>query len=381
MSSITHAIRSDFTALFTNSSSMDGDTTSPIRRDFSFQCDREQASPISAIMNYTPPTSPRCQSPVAATRKPTSAGDSEHSEAEADAVSALQMMMLLRTPPKEKTDSQFFPTDGDHSDCESHSGSSESEYDIEEDEDDREDPQIVERRLSATLRKRLYGSSTAPSDDEDEDEAYNVPKRRISYAHAYPDTAPDIASWRDRLRRQQPSVKSVTVPRPVPIKIVSGMNARVERERAIALTTPVVTKKQGPMSYPMTPAPSHEAEPVVSSSRMRRTSSSSSTTSPTTPHHRSSITTTTASTFTSNRTCAACRASQTPCWRPGFTPGTWLCNSCGLRYKKTGVRCVNEDCCYLPVRTEWREMKLGSAGGKGGMRCLQCGGEVKVRGG
>ncbi|BFZ61801.1 hypothetical protein YB2330_002877 [Saitoella coloradoensis] len=376
MSSITHAIRSDF---ITNTNSMGGDTTSPIYRDFSLHCDREQASPISAIMNYTPPTPPRCQSPVA-TRKPTSAGDSEHSEAEADAVSALQMMMLLRTPPKEKTDLQFFPTDGDHSDCESHSGS-ECEYDTDDEEDECEDPQIVERRLSTTLRKRLYGSSTAPSDDEDEDEAYNVPKRRIAYAHAYPDTTPDIASWRDRLRRQQPSV-TVSVPRPVPIRIVPGMNARVEKERAVAVSTPVVTKKQGPMSYPMTPAPSHEAEPVVSSSRMRRTSSSSSTTSPTTPHHththhRSSIT----STSTSNRTCAACRASQTPCWRPGFTPGTWLCNSCGLRYKKTGVRCVNEECCYLPVRTEWREMKLGSAGGKGGMRCLQCGGEVKVRGG
>ncbi|CAG8850026.1 20615_t:CDS:1, partial [Racocetra persica] len=30
------------------------------------------------------------------------------------------------------------------------------------------------------------------------------------------------------------------------------------------------------------------------------------------------------------KVCASCRTRSTPCWRPGWRPDLFLCNSCGL---------------------------------------------------
>ncbi|QSL64995.1 hypothetical protein MERGE_002299 [Pneumocystis wakefieldiae] len=61
---------------------------------------------------------------------------------------------------------------------------------------------------------------------------------------------------------------------------------------------------------------------------------------------------------TSERRCISCGCSNTPCWRPSWYGNTGLlCNSCGLRYKKIGVRCLNKNCRHIPLRSEFREMK------------------------
>lgn len=92
------------------------------------------------------------------------------------------------------------------------------------------------------------------------------------------------------------------------------------------------------------------------------------------------------------RSCISCHNSQSPCWRPSWssTEGQ-LCNSCGLRYKKTGARCLNEKCLRIPAKGEWTLMKnkgrttchvFDSEGVKIGetvaYKCLHCDGEVEV---
>ncbi|KAG4301333.1 hypothetical protein PCANB_002316 [Pneumocystis canis] len=80
------------------------------------------------------------------------------------------------------------------------------------------------------------------------------------------------------------------------------------------------------------------------------------------------------------RRCVSCGCSNTPCWRPSWYGNTGLlCNSCGLRYKKIGVRCLNKNCRHIPLRSEFREMK-SRVKGNAAIDCIKCGGEVKIRG-
>ncbi|ORX89348.1 hypothetical protein K493DRAFT_410491 [Basidiobolus meristosporus CBS 931.73] len=48
--------------------------------------------------------------------------------------------------------------------------------------------------------------------------------------------------------------------------------------------------------------------------------------------------------------CASCGVKHTPCWRPGWSEHVPLCNSCGLRYRKTKIYC--RGCLYIPLRSE-----------------------------
>lgn len=104
-------------------------------------------------------------------------------------------------------------------------------------------------------------------------------------------------------------------------------------------------------------------------------SSSSSTTN--SPKRRKSYTTQTV------RTCISCQSSDSPCWRPSWSPRKHdqLCNSCGLRYKKTHTRCLNEVCKKIPTKGELNIMKshgVVTDAVKGcddlftGYRCLFC---------
>ncbi|KAG5440041.1 hypothetical protein PCK2_000649 [Pneumocystis canis] len=80
------------------------------------------------------------------------------------------------------------------------------------------------------------------------------------------------------------------------------------------------------------------------------------------------------------RRCLSCGCSNTPCWRPGWYGNAGLlCNSCGLRYKKIGVRCLNKNCRHIPLRSEFREMK-SRIKGNASIDCIKCGGQVKIRG-
>ncbi|CAN3361602.1 transcriptional regulatory protein Ash1p [Diutina catenulata] len=84
------------------------------------------------------------------------------------------------------------------------------------------------------------------------------------------------------------------------------------------------------------------------------------------------------------RICISCGSDQSPCWRPSWSVKEGqLCNSCGLRYKKTSARCLNTSCKKIPAKGEWSLMQ-----GKGtvqfedgieGYSCLECGWRVEVK--
>ncbi|CDO92135.1 unnamed protein product [Kluyveromyces dobzhanskii CBS 2104] len=61
----------------------------------------------------------------------------------------------------------------------------------------------------------------------------------------------------------------------------------------------------------------------------------------------------------SHRFCVSCHITDSPCWRPSWSKNKQdqLCNSCGLRYKKTHTRCTNENCRKIPSKGELTLMK------------------------
>nr|XP_033779464.1 GATA-type zinc finger protein 1 isoform X2 [Geotrypetes seraphini] len=62
--------------------------------------------------------------------------------------------------------------------------------------------------------------------------------------------------------------------------------------------------------------------------------------------------------------CASCRTEKTPLWRDA-EDGTPLCNACGIRYKKYGIRCFK--CWNIPKKE-----------GKTCSKCLICGGRLHL---
>lgn len=59
------------------------------------------------------------------------------------------------------------------------------------------------------------------------------------------------------------------------------------------------------------------------------------------------------------RKCVSCDSQDSPCWRPSWSKRRQdqLCNSCGLRYKKTKTRCLNMECKKIPTKGELNIMK------------------------
>ncbi|KAK9460076.1 uncharacterized protein V1516DRAFT_626678 [Lipomyces oligophaga] len=79
----------------------------------------------------------------------------------------------------------------------------------------------------------------------------------------------------------------------------------------------------------------------------------------------------------SGRKCISCGSDQSPCWRPSWSvEAGQLCNSCGLRYKKTGARCLSASCGRIPAKGEWVTMRSTQPAGR--YSCLYCGSGVAV---
>lgn len=84
------------------------------------------------------------------------------------------------------------------------------------------------------------------------------------------------------------------------------------------------------------------------------------------------------------RRCISCNSDQSPCWRPSWSAAAGqLCNSCGLRYKKTNARCIEAGCGRIPAKGEWVTMKNAAAaavaaGKKLSYKCLYCNGRVEM---
>ncbi|KAG7664825.1 ASH1 [[Candida] subhashii] len=84
------------------------------------------------------------------------------------------------------------------------------------------------------------------------------------------------------------------------------------------------------------------------------------------------------------RVCISCGSDQSPCWRPSWSiKEGQLCNSCGLRYKKTSARCLNSQCKKIPAKGEWALMQskgmVQFGDGIDGYSCLECGWRVEVK--
>lgn len=83
------------------------------------------------------------------------------------------------------------------------------------------------------------------------------------------------------------------------------------------------------------------------------------------------------------RMCISCGSDLSPCWRPSWSPKEGqLCNSCGLRYKKTAARCLNDQCRRIPAKGEWNSMvSKGMAlyDGVEAYSCLGCGYKVETK--
>ncbi|KAK8443075.1 DNA-binding transcription repressor [Candidozyma auris] len=91
------------------------------------------------------------------------------------------------------------------------------------------------------------------------------------------------------------------------------------------------------------------------------------------PHHHHQV-----------RVCISCGSDQSPCWRPSWSVKEGqLCNSCGLRYKKTAARCLNRKCKKIPAKGEWSLMqskgKTDFGDGDIAYSCLDCGWKVEVK--
>lgn len=90
------------------------------------------------------------------------------------------------------------------------------------------------------------------------------------------------------------------------------------------------------------------------------------------------------------RKCVSCHSSDSPCWRPSWSgrKQDQLCNSCGLRYKKTHTRCLNELCRKIPTKGELSIMKTNGIFKEQredgqelrGYRCLFCNGITQTEG-
>ncbi|KAJ7375829.1 GATA-type zinc finger protein 1 [Desmophyllum pertusum] len=61
--------------------------------------------------------------------------------------------------------------------------------------------------------------------------------------------------------------------------------------------------------------------------------------------------------------CASCGTFKTPLWRDA-KDGTHLCNACGIRYKKYGIRCVR--CWYIPKNKEEKALPCCTSCGRKG---------------
>lgn len=91
----------------------------------------------------------------------------------------------------------------------------------------------------------------------------------------------------------------------------------------------------------------------------------------------------------SHRICISCLSSDSPCWRPSWTnrKQDQLCNSCGLRYKKTRTRCLNDSCRKIPSKGELAIMKANArvtqvndnATVTEGLGCLFCNNIVETK--
>ncbi|KAK9477863.1 hypothetical protein V1514DRAFT_98466 [Lipomyces japonicus] len=276
-------------------------------------------------------------------------------------------------------------------------------------EDRRRFDQILEERLHIDNPLPTPNSEACLSSDETEndhedhhhhhhdEEALEYPFPSVEFSLFYPDTAPRD-SWRPQLEtwiRRNHSYKIDRVqskPYSAPAKrpsfalrtssSSSSSSSSFSGENEPLATSPtkkatnnkssvhaVDTGLRSP-TFSMSRSPIHSATnntPAVNIKSCLATPPSPALSSPPSSSSSSS----------SGRRCISCGSDQSPCWRPSWSiEAGQLCNSCGLRYKKTGARCLSPACGRIPAKGEWVAMRSSQPAGR--YSCLYCGGGVAV---
>ncbi|KAG5365738.1 Transcriptional regulatory protein [Yarrowia sp. B02] len=286
------------------------------------------------------------------------------------------------------------------------------------------------RRLAIVNERRQYEETLKPDSDSetvqeqpeiDPSSGLHVPTLRAtsvipSLSLMYADTAPrevwrpQIEAWMKksghRMRDVERAVEAsdklddkyvLKDPRPAKKPAPKPAASVVVEEPAVTMPSPqiihsahvVATPKlaEPPMLKPPQspvqhiPPPPHMASPHPSPHMETSMVASPALSSPPKPLHSAQQTYSTPS--YGKRRCISCGSDQSPCWRPSWSASAGqLCNSCGLRYKKTGARCTEADCGRIPAKGEWAVMrntaKRNPDTGRMDYACIYCRGVVEV---
>ncbi|KAK9240845.1 hypothetical protein V1525DRAFT_140348 [Lipomyces kononenkoae] len=204
------------------------------------------------------------------------------------------------------------------------------------------------------------------TEHESEHEAEEYPFPTVSLSLFYPDTAPRD-SWRPQIEtwiRRNHSYKfpervaakpyTIATKRPIQSSKQSSAASFSTCSQPAAFSTPKASKPKPDLVDASLRSPSRSVSPTPTSK-------------PGSPSIQASH----------NRRCISCGSDQSPCWRPSWSvEAGQLCNSCGLRYKKTGARCLSPSCGRIPAKGEWVTMRSTQVAGR--YSCLYCGGGVAV---
>ncbi|KAK9370156.1 hypothetical protein V1509DRAFT_327490 [Lipomyces kononenkoae] len=206
------------------------------------------------------------------------------------------------------------------------------------------------------------------TEHESEHEAEEYPFPTVALSLFYPDTAPRD-SWRPQIEtwiRRNHSYKFTerVAAKPYATATKKSMQSSKQSSSAVSfstcsqtaagLSTPKASKSKSELVDANLRTPSRSVSPAPISK-------------PSSPSMQSSH----------SRRCISCGSDQSPCWRPSWSiEAGQLCNSCGLRYKKTGARCLSASCGRIPAKGEWVTMRSTQVAGR--YTCLYCGGGVAV---
>ncbi|KAK9485976.1 hypothetical protein V1527DRAFT_407649 [Lipomyces starkeyi] len=208
------------------------------------------------------------------------------------------------------------------------------------------------------------------TDHECEHEADEYPFPTVSLSLFYPDTAPRD-SWRPQIEtwiRRNHSYKFVERVAAKPYTIATKRSTQLSKQSSASSSTTSSSISAQPGAFTSPKASRPKTERVDASLRSpSRSVSPSPISKPSSPSMQANH----------NRRCISCGSDQSPCWRPSWSiEAGQLCNSCGLRYKKTGARCLSASCGRIPAKGEWVTMRSTQVPGH--YSCLYCGGGVAV---
>lgn len=212
----------------------------------------------------------------------------------------------------------------------------------------KKQPQHIRKSSSHTgLRKKSYGSRDLKP-----------------YSRTPPSPTLQIHGSESRPRSNSSSVtRSALTISPEDHSFVQTVTGGAPKARASSFSQSKISSSYQPLSPPTSP----NGLPAVPQGSV-----------PTFPTHTGHTTT-----FHCKRRCISCGSDQSPCWRPSWSASAGqLCNSCGLRYKKTNARCLTPGCGRIPAKGEWVSMKnlatKDAVTGRMQYKCLYCNGEVEV---